>query len=57
MTFLTGLAVGTYATDALFTFGITGVFVVLGGDSRQLSKPFAYAASWPVSLPFFLLSR
>lgn len=57
MTFLTGLAVGAYGTGALFTFGITGVFVVLGGDSRQLWKPFAYAASWPVSLPFFLLGR
>jgi hypothetical protein len=45
---------GAYLCGALFTFCAVGFCVMLGGDSRQLWKPFAYAVLWPVALPWAL---
>lgn len=46
---------GAYVCGALFTFCAVGFCVMLGGDSRDLWKPFAYAILWFVVLPWVLV--
>lgn len=55
MKFLFGLAIGGYIMGAVLTFLFVGALVVLGGDSSDLWKPFAYAAAGPLGIPLFLL--
>lgn len=55
MKFLFGLTIGGYIMGAVLTFLFVGALVVLGGDSSDLWKPFAYAAAGPLGIPLFLL--
>ena len=48
---------GSYATGAAFTFVIVGFCVVLSGRSKEVWRPFVYAAAWPVMLPLFITGR
>jgi len=41
---------GAYCCGSAFCFFLTLFFCVLGGDSRQLWRPFAVAIFWPIVL-------
>ena len=53
--FASGFLAGGYLTGAAFTFVGVGFFVVLGGNSADLWKPFAAALAWPLAIPYIII--
>lgn len=48
---------GGYVMGAIGTFSVTLFCCMLGGDNRDLWKPFAYCTIWPLVVARFLLVR
>lgn len=48
---------GMYLTGAVFTFLITMFMVVLGGNSGDLWKPFAWSLIWPITIVMIIRGK
>lgn len=52
-----GMFIGSYLTGAAFTFWLFAFAVILGGNSGDVWKPFAWASIWPIGLWLFCTGR
>lgn len=46
---------GIYICGAVIVFIVSMLFCVLGGDSKDLWKPFPVAIGWPIIFGLFLI--
>lgn len=52
-----GGLIGAYLAIALIVFGVCLFAVCLGGNNRDLWKPFAAAVFWPLAVLNFVFRR